>query len=153
MIVLSRSYLAVLCAVLAGCAGGGSSPMSSLPSGSGMTQRAAPQDQRGCQSDGGGLTVTPCSITFNSSNPGPVQVSVMRNTDGDRHGGGRIREQDDCTSQGIATIVRDSKGVYTVTAGSAQGSCDAQFSISGRHDGNHDGDRGGNGNLHITNNL
>ena len=153
MIVLSRSYLAVLCAVLTGCAGGGSSPMSSLPSGSGMAQRGAPQDQRGCQNDGGGLAVVPCSITFNSGNPGPVQVSVLRNTDGNRNGGGRIREQDNCASKGIATIARDSKGIYTVTAGSMQGSCDARFSVSGRRGGNHDGDRGGNGDLHITNEL
>jgi len=153
MTVLSRSFLAVLCAVLAGCAGGASSPMNSLPSGSGMAQRAAPQDQRGCKNDGGNLTVIPCSITFNSGNPGPVQVSVIRNTDGNRGNGGRIRERDDCASQGIATITRDSKGIYTVTAGSTQGSCDAQFSESGRHGGNHDGDRGGNGNLHVTNDL
>lgn len=127
--------------------------MSSLPSGSGVMPGAAPQDQHGCHTNGGGLTVTPCSITFNSGNPGPVQVSVMRNSDGGRNGGGRIRESDDCASQGIATIARESKGVYTVTAGSTRGSCDAQFSIGQRHGGKHDGGRGGNGDLRITNDL
>lgn len=131
--------------------------MGSLPSGSGMAQRAAPQDRHGCQNDGGNgnLTVIPCSIIFNASNPGPVKVTVMRNTDGDRHhGGGRIRERDNCASQGIATIAPDTtKGLYTVTAGSTQGSCDAQFNIEDRRGGGHDGDRGGNGDLHITNEL
>lgn len=128
--------------------------MSSLPPGSGVMPGAAPQDQHGCHTDGGGLTVIPCSIVFNSGNPGPVQVSVTRNSDRGRNGGG-IRERDNCASQGIATIARDSKGVYTVTAGSTQGSCDAQFSIGQRHGGNHDGGRGGNGNgdLRITNEL
>ena len=126
--------------------------MGSLPSNSGMAQRAAPQDQHGCQNDGG-VVVTPCSITFNSNNPGPVNVSVLRNADGNRNRG-RVRERDDCASQGIATIARDSKGLYTVTAGATKGSCDAQFSIENRRGGDHDGDRGGgNGNLTITNEL
>ncbi len=83
---------------------------------------------------------------------------VTQNGDGNRGGGG-LRERDDCASRNIATVVRDSRGVYTVTAGSMQGSCGAQFSNgggNGRGNGGHHNDgrgNGGNADLRVVNGL
>lgn len=150
--LISRASLISLCVLavmVSGCAGSaGNAPMP-------VSQLANPLDRgRGCQNDGG-FKVNPCSITFDANNPGPVQVSVTQNGDGRGNGRG-IRESDNCASQNIATIVRDSKGVYTVTAGTSGGSCSARFSDQGRGRGGHRNDgngNGGNGNLRIVNDL
>lgn len=154
MIVKNQTPFIALCLalpLLAGCAGGtASSPGGSLPAGSAALGGLLPQDNRGCQNDGG-ISVSPCFVKFTASNPGPVQVVVRQNSGG---GGSRdrIRERDDCASGNIATIVRDSRGHYTVTAGSVTGSCNAQFDSTG--DRNNDGGQGsggGGGNLQIVN--
>jgi hypothetical protein len=154
MIVNNRTSLLALCLavpLLAACAGGSAnSPGSSLPAGSPALGGWHPQDNRACQNDGG-ISVNPCFIKFTPSNSGPVTVVVRK--DG-RDGGGsgsRIRERDDCASENVATIVRDAKGKYTVTAGSMDGSCEAQFDSSG--DRNNDGHQGpgGGSNLQIVN--
>lgn len=102
----------------------------------------------------------PCSIAFDGKNPGPINVSVRRNGDGNRHrDGGRnqggIRERDDCSSRNVATITRDSRGVFTVTAGSSIGKCDAQFDAGNgnRNDRDGGGSGGGGGNLQIVNRI
>jgi hypothetical protein len=136
-------------ALLTACGGGTqSSPMGALPTGSmPMQSTLQPQDGAGCPNDGG-LTVRPCRIKFDANNPGPTGVTVTRNGDGDRH---TIKERDDCASRNIASVMRDTNHRYTVTAGTATGSCTAQFSDGNRND---DGD-GGNGGaqLRVVNKL
>lgn len=150
--------LAITSFCLPSCSGG-TNPTPNAPNlGNPMTSPIQAQDRRDCSNDGG-LRVTPCRVTFDSGNPGPVNVSVT-------HGGGRgpddggrhtIRERDDCASRNIATVTPDSGSVYTVTAGSASGSCTATFSDNGNGNGNDDhggrGQGGGGAQLHIVNNL
>jgi hypothetical protein len=140
--------------LIAGCGGGSQAPMmAGLPSGSNQMQAPADQgrNHQGCPSDGG-ITVTPCRIKFNSNNPGPTNVTVTHGgqSDGNRH---TIKERDDCASRNIATVARDSNRMYTVTAGSATGSCTAQFSNNGNQNDDGGGGQNGGGTLKIVNNL
>ncbi len=145
-------------ALFAGCSGNSQMPAAGgMPSGAASMQNAADhgRDHRGCPNDGG-VTVTPCHITFDTNNPGPATVMVTH--DGRDDGGRnrhRIVERDNCASRNIATIARDGNRVYTVTAGTVAGSCSASFSDDGNGNGNRNDDRGpgGGGNLRIVNNL
>ncbi len=110
----------------------------------------------GCQNDGD-LQVNPCRIRFDANHTGPMEVIVSNGNGGgndrdrDRGRGQQIQERDDCASRNIATLTRESNHVYTVTAGTAAGSCFANFTDNNRH--NDDGNRGQNGNLRIVNAL
>ncbi|MGC1379646.1 MAG: hypothetical protein WA814_01340 [Candidatus Baltobacteraceae bacterium] len=128
---------------LAGCGGAAQSPAAAgLPAVLDMQrQMELPQDHQGCPNDGG-ITVRPCRIKFDANHSGPQQVMVTHGGDGDRNGGHTIKERDDCAGRNIATVTRDSNHAYTVTAGTAMGSCSASFDDNG----NHGDDRGGNGN-------
>ena len=157
-LVAAASFAASL--ALAACGGGQSSmgtmPVASNPMNAGSAQ---PLDRNGggCPNDGD-LHVNPCRIRFDANHSGPMDV-VVSNGGGDRdrgrdRGRGRgqqIRESDDCASRDIATLTRDSNNVYTVTAGTATGSCTANFTDNNRH--NDDGNRGQNGDLRILNAL
>jgi hypothetical protein len=137
----------------AGCGCGSQAPtMGALPSGSNQMQAPADEgaNHQVCQSDSG-ITVVPCRVKFDSNHPGPRSVMVTSGGqgDGNRHA---IKESDDCASRNIAMIARDSNRRYTVTAGSAAGSCSARFSDSGNHNDS-DGGQNGGASLRIVNNL
>jgi hypothetical protein len=127
--------------LLAGCSTAQSPSVSSLPanSGTGATQRLQNNDKTPrCQE--GSMAVSPCPITFDSSNPGPTEVTVGRQ--GNHY---QITESDDCASSGVATLTKINNRHYSVAAGSTAGSCTAKFK-----------GRGGQGNavsLPITNTL
>jgi len=159
---LAASLLATTLLTLTACSGNGNAAQTLPTTANNPMAPAAvqPQDRQGCSSDGD-LRVNPCRVTFDSGNPGPVDVMVTHGNrngrdDGDSH---RIKERDDCASRNIATITRDSEHVYTVTAGTATGSCTASFDDNGNgrgRDGNNDhggGGQNGGSQLHIVNNL
>ncbi len=142
--------------LITGCGGTSQVPaFGALPSGSNQMQTPADRgrNHQGCPNDGG-VTVTPCRITFDAKNPGPVQVTVTSGGpgDGNRHA---VKESDDCASRGIASIARDGNGTYTVTAAASTGSCTARFSANGNRNGGRGGGGGQNGgsDLGIVNNL
>jgi hypothetical protein len=150
--------------LLAGC--GGQQGSNSLAPAAPMQAVSQPMDdRRQCQNDGGGgdVKVTPCHIRFDANNPGPKDVIVTANRDGgrdrDRDRGHAIKERDNCATRMVATITKDSNHHYTVTAGSAAGSCTAFFrERDDNHGGPGPGDgRGPGGNdagvLHVVNNI
>jgi hypothetical protein len=150
--------LSLLVPFLSACAGSaGTSAVGPLESGGNVSgavaQNVAQRNDHGCQNDGrdGGVSINPCFIEFTSSHPGPVSVTVRTGGGGGRGRGGgggnngQIREFDDCNAQNIASIKQESNGLYTVTAGTAIGSCDAQFSTGGNRNDDGNGGRGGRG--------
>jgi len=158
---LAASLLAMAFLTLTACSGNGNAAQS-LPTTANnpmVPSAVQPQDRQGCSNDGD-LRVNPCRVTFDSGNPGPVDVMVTHgrngHDDGNRH---RITESDNCASRNIATITRDSEHTYTVTAGTATGSCSARFDDNGNGrggDGNDDhggGGQNGGSQLRIVNNL
>jgi hypothetical protein len=158
-LVAATSFAASL--ALAGCGGGQSSmgtmPVASNPM-SAVSQQPLDGNGGGCQNDGD-LHVNPCHIRFDAKHMGPMDVLVSdgngggndRDRDRDRDRGQQIRERDDCASRNIATLTRESNHVYTVTAGTAAGSCFAEFTDNNNR--NHDDGRVQNGNLRIVNAL
>jgi hypothetical protein len=156
-IVAVTSLAAAL--ALPGC-GGGESSMGSVPVANNLMRGVSvqPADRNGGCPNDGDLHVNPCRIRFDANHTGPMDVVVTGGSGDDRdrgRGGGdrgkRIRESDDCASRDIATIVRESNHVYTVTVGTVSGSCFATFDDNnGRR---HDDNRGQNGNLRIVNAL
>jgi hypothetical protein len=114
--------------LLAGC-GGAQSPSTgglAANSATGTTQHMQDGGSGNCQD--GNMSVKPCPITLDSSNPGPVDVYLGHQGQGNRH---RISETDNCASQGIATLTRIKNKHYTVAAGTTAGSCTAHFSAGG----------------------
>lgn len=80
-----------------------------------------PQRQGGCLGHGG-VKVTPCQVTFTSSNPGPVTITVTT------PGGGTLAlSQKSCSVSGVASITSQGSGQYLVTAGSSTGVCYGHF--------------------------
>lgn len=86
------------------------------------------------------ISVSPRSVYFTSSNPGPVTVKINTKEQG------TVSEVDDCS--GIATVTQGSENQWTVTAGVQQGSCKALFILK-----NSNGKKIGHAVLHITNFL
>jgi hypothetical protein len=111
---------------LAGCGGSQSSSMGSLPTSSGSGAGQHLQNDSGGTCQDGNMKVSPCPITFNSSNPGPIVVTVGRQ-------GNRlvIKETDNCASSGIATLTKVKPRHWSVAAGSTAGSCTAHFTTGG----------------------
>jgi hypothetical protein len=137
--------------LLSACSSGTMSATPNLQSNP-MTMAAQPQDRQGC-SNNGDLRVSPCRVTFDSGNPGPTDVTVRHRSpdDGNRN---RIKERDNCAARNIATIVRDSEHRYTVTAGTVDGSCTAEFDDNGNGNDDHGGKgQGGGSELRIVNKL
>jgi hypothetical protein len=91
------------------------------------------------------IRVTPRSVTFTSSNPGPFTVTVhVRN-----HPRGTVSESDNCGgASGIATVTLLSGNQWTVAAGAQMGSCVAVFTLK-----NAGGQTVGRARLHITNTI
>jgi hypothetical protein len=126
--------------LLAGCSTAQSPSAASLPVGSttGAAQQLHNDGAPRCQD--GSLAVSPCPITFDASNPGPIVVKV-----GEQGGQFKLKESDDCASSGVATVTQIKPRQWSVAAGSTAGSCTATFK-----------GRGGQGNgvqLPITNTL
>jgi hypothetical protein len=91
-----------------------------------------------------GVRVTPCTVTFDASNPGPDNVTVRTQEDKK----GTISESDNCGgASGIATVT-GSGDDWTVAAGSTTGSCTATFDFTSKR-----GKVLGFANLSITNNI
>ena len=141
-----KIYLAALLTgtpgLLAGCAGMQGTPVMGTPASLGAKTSA---DRQTCPTEGG-IKVTPCRVTFDAMHPGPAKIDV---TTGD-HNRQPVRESDNCASASVATVTRVTNHRYTVTAGTAMGSCTARFT-----GGMHRDDGGGNGgsDLRIVNRL
>lgn len=72
----------------------------------------------------GDVRVKPCAVDFTASAPGPDTVVVRFAKDKK----GTLSESDNCGGpSGIATVAQGSGKTWTVTAGSATGSCTAEF--------------------------
>ena len=143
-----KIYLAALLAgtplLLAACGGMHGTSTMGMPS-LASQPGSAPQDRQACQNDGG-IKVTPCRVTFDSMHPGPAKVAV---TTGDNNRQ-PVKESDNCASANVAMVTRIANHRYTVTAGTAMGSCTARFAAGMRHD---DGGRNGGSDLRIVNRL
>lgn len=110
-------------AMLAGCSG---SQPQLTPQGFSQTSKAAVTHSSivpnaSCPSKGG-VSVTPCRVLLNASNPGPVALTV-KTPNGSKS---KLKEHDLCGALGIATI-SGSGDSWTVTAGSNTGTCRATF--------------------------
>jgi hypothetical protein len=143
--VLSRSALSALAAVaiLAGCGGSQSvSPMN--PTQQSALAMRSPVADNTCPSKGG-VRVSPCTVDFTSSNPGPDTVTVTTPL-GKK---GTLSELDMCGgASGIATVVQGSGNLWIVTAGAVAGSCKGRFLFR-----NMQGKVVGHAGLSITNGL
>lgn len=106
-------------ALLAGCGGSQSSvnPM-------GASQSAVnPNVQGGCPAHGG-VRVSPCTLDFNASSPGPDTVTTREPRDKK----GVFTESDNCGGpSGVATVALSTSDQWTVTAGATAGTCTAEF--------------------------
>lgn len=128
----------VTAAALASCSG---SPSQLTPTGPAMN---GPAVKDHCPAHGG-ARVTPCTVTFDASNPGPDTVTVR--TPEDKKG--TVTESDNCGGpSGIATVTQGSGDQWTVTAGPTTGSCTATFDYNSKR-----GKLLGFANLGITNNI
>jgi hypothetical protein len=80
----------------------------------------------------GAARVDPCAVTFTASSSGPDTVTTRHPHDKK----GTFTESDNCTSTGsvvIATVTQSSTpNEWTVTAGSATGSCTATFDYANK---------------------
>ncbi len=93
----------------------------------------------------GGVRVSPCSVDFSISSPGPDMVTVRKARDKK----GSLTESDNCGgAAGIATLVQGSGGFWIVTAGPTTGSCAAEFDRVSKH-----GKTLGSAKLSITNSV
>lgn len=128
------SALVIASASLAGCASGTQpSATNALPLSN--VSQVTPMDGQNC--DGSeGVKVAPCRLTFDAKHPGPKEV-VVSSGDNDRLA---IKERDDCAARNVATVTRMSNHRYVVTAGSARGTCVANF-VAGMQNDDH-GHRG-----------
>ncbi len=112
---------------LAGCSGAHAPSAGALPaSTTGTTQQLQGDGKSNCQD--GNMSITPCPIKLNAQNPGPIDVYLGHQGQGNRH---HIDEADNCASKGIATVTRVSNKHYTVTAGTMAGKCTAHFTVGG----------------------
>lgn len=121
---------AVAAAMLAGC-GGSQALGTATPQGSALgahTTMVSPADSSGCRHHGG-VRVSPCSVDFSVSSPGPDSVTVR--TPRDKKG--TLSELDYCGgASGIATVTQGSGDDWVVTAGEATGSCAATFDYTNK---------------------
>lgn len=132
--------------MLAGC--GGSQALNPAPVGgvssSIHSPGVIPSKKDHCQAHGG-VTVTPCTVDFTASSPGPDTVAVKAPSTKK----GSFSESDDCGgASGIATVSQGSGDDWTVTAGGSTGSCTATFTFK-----NKKGKTTGWGDLSITNSI
>jgi hypothetical protein len=90
----------------------------------------SPAVKGGCTAHGG-VRVTPCTIDFSASNPGPDTVTVRIPKDKK----GTLSEGDNCGgASGVATVTQGSGNDWVVTVGSSTGSCTAVFTYANKHD-------------------
>jgi hypothetical protein len=110
-------------ALLAGC--GGSQPQMTpqgFTQGNGSAASHSLVPAVTCPPTKGGVSVTPCRVQLNASNPGPIALTVSTPS-GSK---GTIKEHDLCGALGIATI-SGSGDSWSVTAGSTAGRCRVSF--------------------------
>jgi len=133
-------------AIIAGCSGSQVNPSAGQP-GTAMQAHSPvslPAVKDHCDAHGG-VRVTPCAVTFDTSNYGPDTV-VTRVPKTKK---GTLSESDDCGgASGIATVAQGSGNDWTVTAGITAGTCTAEIDFT-----NHHGKKIGYATLSITNNL
>jgi hypothetical protein len=133
-------------AIIAGCSGSQMNPSAGQP-GSAMQAHSPiglPAVKNHCDAHGG-VRVTPCTVTFDASNPGPFTV-VTRTPQTKK---GTLTELDACGGPtGIATVVQGSGNDWIVTAGYAPGTCSAEFDFANKR-----GKEIGHAILSITYNL
>jgi hypothetical protein len=144
-LVRAMSALAAA-AIIAGCSGSQMNPSAGQP-GTAMQAHSPvglPAVKNHCDAHGG-VRVTPCTVTFDASNPGPDTV-VTRTPKTKK---GTLSELDACGgASGIATVVQGSGNDWIVTAGSIAGTCSADFDFANKR-----GKEIGHAVLSITNNL
>jgi hypothetical protein len=118
----------VAAAMLAGCGGSqGLSPAAPQASAQGAHSITISPDARACHH--GGVRVSPCSVDFSVSNPGPDTVTVRTPLDKK----GTLSEADTCGgASGIATVTQGTSDDWIVTAGEATGSCAATFTYTSK---------------------
>lgn len=137
---------AVAAALLAGC--GGTQALSPAAGGSTSYANHLPAvnpDVKGHCVAHGGVRVTPCTVDFTVSSPGPDTVSVRT----PQNKKGTLGEQDNCGgASGIATVTQGTGTDWIVTAGATTGSCTATFSYTSKH-----GKVLGSAQLSITNSI
>jgi hypothetical protein len=139
--------LAVAAGLLAGCSGGSQGTNPVAPAGNpALVGHASPiADVKGGCTAHGGVRVTPCSVTFTSSNVGPFSVTVRT----PKNKKGALTELDSCGgASGIATVTQGSGDDWNVTAGAETGSCTATFTYANKH-----GKTTGSAELDITNSI
>jgi hypothetical protein len=136
--VLAAFTAAAAAAMIAGCSGSPSSQVTPT----GISQQ--PSVKGHCPAHGG-VRVTPCSVSFSVSSPGPDTVTVR--TPEDKKG--TLSESDNCGgASGIATVTQGSGDDWTVAAGSTTGSCTATFDYTNKR-----GKVIGHADLSITNSI
>jgi hypothetical protein len=109
-------------------------------------QTALPQDRGDCH-DEDGVKVTPCRVKFDANHTDPRMVII---TTGDNNHQS-VKERDDCAARDIATLTKVTDHRYTVTLGTATGSCEARFERDDHGRMGHN-DRGhGGGELEVVN--
>jgi hypothetical protein len=151
--VASRYFFSIFAALsaaalLAGCSGQQLSPSTPTQATSSQAVHSPvslPQVKGHCPAHGG-VRVTPCSIDFTASSPGPDSVAVRT----PKNKKGTLSEKDDCGGpSGVATVAQGSGNTWVVTAGPTTGSCTAEFDyLSFKH-----GKQIGWAQLSITNSL
>ncbi|MGA9944693.1 MAG: hypothetical protein WBP75_06610 [Candidatus Cybelea sp.] len=110
-------------ALLAGC--GGSQPQMTpqgFAQGTGSAASHSLVPAVTCPPTDGGVSVTPCRVELNASNPGPIALTVST-PNGSK---GTLKEHDLCGALGIATV-SGSGDSWSVTAGSTAGKCRISF--------------------------
>ncbi len=122
-------------ALLVGCTGsplGSQGPSQVTPAVVSHVPATIPDVKNHCVAHGG-VRVTPCTVDFTASSMGPDTV-VVRTPQTKK---GTLQEGDDCTSGStvIATVAQGSGDSWIVTAGTATGTCTAEFDfLSAKHD-------------------
>lgn len=123
---------------LAACSGSHGQVTPAVPPAASGMQTGMPMEQSGVGPDFcrhiGIIRINPCQISFTSSNPGPVRVTVSVQG----HINGTVVVHSDCGgASGVARIKRKSNFEWEVTAGATTGSCQARFIFF--HNGSKDG--------------
>jgi len=143
--ILTLFAVAASAAILAGCSGSPSSPVTPMGATQPASMLGTPFVKNDCPAHGG-VRVDPCKVTFTASSPGPDTV-IVRAPEGKK---GFLVEKDDCGgASGIATVTQGSGDSWTVTAGAMTGVCKAMFRY---HNGAHD-KVVGHARLRITNKV
>lgn len=121
--------VAIAIALLAGCGGANGQLNPAL----GQSQISPDMSPDTCRHVGI-ISISPCSVDFTNSRPGPDTVRVTIHG----HINGTVVQSNNCGgASGIARVVRRSNLVFKIVAGSSSGSCKVKFRFF--HNGSNDG--------------